>query len=77
MDSADRRFYSLRSILGRAVGSARGRRKPLFTIVANLSNRNNMRMYRKVFREFAVAQDAPRLNIIGAKTTMRATATDS
>jgi hypothetical protein len=61
MDASNRAFYSLRRILSRAVGSVRGKRKPIFTVVANLSNRNNMRLYRKVFREFAASQDAPRL----------------
>jgi radical SAM superfamily enzyme YgiQ (UPF0313 family) len=77
MYSCNRRFYSLRRILSRVVGSVLRRRKPIVTIVANLSNRNNMRMHRKAFREFAVSQDAPpTLNIIGGNIATTATATE-
>ncbi|MEE9270931.1 MAG: radical SAM protein [Candidatus Krumholzibacteria bacterium] len=77
MDSCNRQFYSLRRILSRVVGSVLERRKPLFTIVANLSNRNSMRTHRKAFREFAVSQGArPALNTIRGNTAMMAAATE-
>jgi radical SAM superfamily enzyme YgiQ (UPF0313 family) len=78
MDSCNRQFYSMRRILSRFVGNILARRKPVFTIVANLSNRNNMRLYRKVFREFAASQGAPHaLNKLGEYTAMTATAVEA
>jgi radical SAM superfamily enzyme YgiQ (UPF0313 family) len=75
MDSCNRRFYSMRRILTRAMGSALRKRKPVFTIVANLSNKNNMRMYRKVFREFAASQGGRRTTPAGRKVAMAASIT--
>jgi radical SAM superfamily enzyme YgiQ (UPF0313 family) len=57
MDSCSREFYSLSRILRRAGGCLRERRKPVFTLVSNLSNRNNARLFHKVSREFTVSQD--------------------
>jgi radical SAM superfamily enzyme YgiQ (UPF0313 family) len=77
MNRCNGHYYSMRRILRRAVGSAVGRRKPLFTLVANLSNRNNMRMYHKVFREFAAAQTANCDQVVERRSTaMRAKATE-
>jgi radical SAM superfamily enzyme YgiQ (UPF0313 family) len=57
MDSCNREFYSLSRILRRARGWFWGRRKPVFTLVSNLSNRNNARLFHKVSREFSLSQD--------------------
>jgi radical SAM superfamily enzyme YgiQ (UPF0313 family) len=51
-------YYSLSRILRRMGGWIRERRNPVFNLVSNLSNRNNARLYRKVFREFAMLQDS-------------------
>lgn len=56
MDSCNREFYSFPRILRRFGAAVRGRRNPLIALVANLSNRNNARLYRNVFREFVVSQ---------------------
>ncbi|UCH85512.1 MAG: B12-binding domain-containing radical SAM protein [Candidatus Latescibacterota bacterium] len=50
-------FYSLARVVRRAWGWLGGRRKPVFSLVSNLSNRNNARLYRGVFQEFATSQD--------------------
>jgi radical SAM superfamily enzyme YgiQ (UPF0313 family) len=57
MHTCNRDFYSLGRLARRAWGWLVGRRKPVFTLVSNLSNKNNARLYRKVFREFAASQD--------------------
>ncbi|MDH3217838.1 MAG: hypothetical protein OEN01_16445, partial [Candidatus Krumholzibacteria bacterium] len=76
MDSCNRRFYSLRRVLSRFARNLLKRRKPIFTLVANLSNRNNMRMHHKAFREFTISQDAPRAKVtVRRKTAMAANAT--
>ncbi|UCG50782.1 MAG: B12-binding domain-containing radical SAM protein [Candidatus Latescibacterota bacterium] len=55
-DICNREFYSLARIVRRAWGWLIGRRKPIFALVSNLSNRRNARLYRDVFREFAASQ---------------------
>jgi radical SAM superfamily enzyme YgiQ (UPF0313 family) len=57
MDVCNRKFYSLASILRRVWGWLTERRRPVFGLVSNLSNRNNARICRKVFREFAASQE--------------------
>jgi hypothetical protein len=56
MDSCNRQFYSMRRILRRAVGKALVGRKPFLTLVANMSNRNSVRMNYKAYREFVASQ---------------------
>jgi radical SAM superfamily enzyme YgiQ (UPF0313 family) len=51
MNSCDRRFYSLWSILRRVAGSLLRRRQPILALVSNLSYRNNGRLNRKGFGE--------------------------
>ncbi|MEJ2719965.1 MAG: radical SAM protein [bacterium] len=57
LDTCNRKFYSLAGILRRTWGWCVGRRKPILALVGNLSNRNNGRLYRKVFQAFAASQD--------------------
>jgi radical SAM superfamily enzyme YgiQ (UPF0313 family) len=57
MDSCNREFYSLTRILRRVGGWLWGRRKPVFTLVSNLSKRNNARLFHKVSQEFSLSQD--------------------
>jgi radical SAM superfamily enzyme YgiQ (UPF0313 family) len=56
MNVCNRKFYSYARIARRAWSWVTGRRSPVFALVANLSNKNNARLYRKVFREFAASQ---------------------
>lgn len=57
MTICNREFYSVGRIARRMWGWMMQRRKPVFALVSNLSNRNNARLFPKVFREFAAAQD--------------------
>jgi hypothetical protein len=71
MDTCNKDFYSFARIARRACGWLTGRRDPLVALVANLSNKNNARLYRKVFREFAASQEgrgnwSPSLETAGA-----------
>ena len=59
MDACNRDFYSMSRILRRLRHSVSGRRKPILTLVANLSNRNNWRMYRNIYKEFEVLRRGP------------------
>ena len=59
MDSCNRNFYSPSRILSRVGHSIWGRRKPVLTLVANLSNRNNFRMYREIYKEFETLRGEP------------------
>jgi radical SAM superfamily enzyme YgiQ (UPF0313 family) len=59
MDACNKGFYSFARIARRMFVWLKERRRPVFTLVSNLSNKNNARMYRKVFREFAASQDDP------------------
>ena len=52
MISCDRTFLSAPRILRRVWGSAWQRRRPLITLVGNLSYRKNSRLSRKVYAEF-------------------------
>jgi radical SAM superfamily enzyme YgiQ (UPF0313 family) len=52
MNSCNRKFYSLRGILGRAGRNLWKRQHPILTLVGNLSYRNNERLGRNVFHEF-------------------------
>jgi radical SAM superfamily enzyme YgiQ (UPF0313 family) len=52
MISCDRRFYSMPRILRRVWGNAWRRRKPLLTLVGNLSYRSNMRLDREAYADF-------------------------
>lgn len=56
MDTCNREFYSFARIARRSLSWVTGRRAPLFAVVANLSNKNNARLYRDVFREFTASQ---------------------
>ncbi len=59
MDSCNRGFYSLPRVIGRFADAVRGRRKPVFTLVANLGARKNALLYGKVFRDFVLSQGEP------------------
>jgi hypothetical protein len=50
--SCDRGFYSMPRILRRVWGNVWRRRKPLFTLVANLSFRTNSRLGWKTYADF-------------------------
>jgi radical SAM superfamily enzyme YgiQ (UPF0313 family) len=52
MDACDGTFYSLRNILRRAWKSLWRRRRPLISIVANLSYRKNLRQSKRSCRDF-------------------------
>lgn len=52
MNSCNRRFYSLASILRRVWSAVRGGRHPLLSLVGNLSYRNNCRADRRVYADF-------------------------
>jgi radical SAM superfamily enzyme YgiQ (UPF0313 family) len=52
MISCDRHFYSMPRILRRVWGNVWGRRKPLFTLVSNLSYRTNCRLYCDAYADF-------------------------
>jgi radical SAM superfamily enzyme YgiQ (UPF0313 family) len=52
MISCDSDFYSIPSILRRVCGSLRQRRRPLITLLANLTYRGNLRAYYREFMEF-------------------------
>lgn len=52
MISCDREFYSLSRILRRVWSNAWRRRKPLLTLVSNLSYRNNLRLNCKAYADF-------------------------
>ncbi len=58
MNSCDRRFYSIWSILRRVVGNFLRRRRPILSLVSNLSYRNNARLARKTYDQL----DLPRGN---------------
>jgi hypothetical protein len=52
MISCDRSFYSMPSILRRVGGSFLRRRKPLLSLVGNLSYRSNLRGACKEYADF-------------------------
>jgi radical SAM superfamily enzyme YgiQ (UPF0313 family) len=52
MISCDRDFYSIQHILGRVWGSLWQRRKPLISLVGNLSYRNNLRLNLRAYADF-------------------------
>jgi radical SAM superfamily enzyme YgiQ (UPF0313 family) len=57
MNSCNRKFYSLRGILGRVGRNLWKRQHPILTMVSNLSYRNNERLGRTVFRAFKLNGD--------------------
>ena len=57
MDTCNKEFYSWGRIMRRMWRWLTERRRPVFTLVSNLSNKNNARLYRDVFREFAASLD--------------------
>jgi radical SAM superfamily enzyme YgiQ (UPF0313 family) len=59
MVSCNRDFYSLPRVLHRFGRSLRGRRKPMLTLVSNLSNRNHARLYKKLYRRFNALYGEP------------------
>ena len=61
MNSCNRAFYSLWRILRRVWANFRPGRRPLVTLVANLSFRNNSRLDRKAYREFNVSHGTTKL----------------
>jgi len=52
MTSCDQQFYSMPRILRRVWGNVWRRRKPLITLVGNLSYRSNTRLDRKAYADF-------------------------
>ena len=72
MDSCNRGFYSLSRILRRVGGNFWRRRKPIITLVSNLSCRNNIRLNHKVCREFNLSRGDVRLNGQCLRPTARA-----
>jgi len=52
MISCNRHFYSRARILRRVCGNVWQRRKPLISLVGNLSYRSNFRLYRKAYADF-------------------------
>ena len=52
MISCDRQFYSMPRILRRVWGNLWGRRKPLITLVGNLSYRSNIRVDCEAYADF-------------------------
>ncbi|MHC4066186.1 MAG: B12-binding domain-containing radical SAM protein, partial [Planctomycetota bacterium] len=52
MISCDQHFYSMPRILRRVCGNVWRRRKPLITLVGNLSYRSNSRLDRKAYADF-------------------------
>jgi len=65
MDSCNRIFYSLPRILRRVWGNFWRRRKPIVTLVSNLSDRDNIRMDRKAYREFDLSPSQSQMNARG------------
>ena len=49
MKSCDRRFYSRWRVLRRVVKGFLRRRRPILSLVTNMSYRNNVRLARKAF----------------------------
>ena len=62
MVSCNREFYSLPRIIRRFGRALWGRRKPMLTLVSNLSNRNNARLHGKEYREFNALLDKDRMD---------------
>jgi radical SAM superfamily enzyme YgiQ (UPF0313 family) len=52
MISCNRNFYSMRRIMRRVWSSLWQRRKPLISLVGNLSSRNNLRLNRTAYTDF-------------------------
>ena len=52
MTSCDRKFYSMPRILARVLRSAWQRRRPLISLVGNLSYRNNIRVGARAYADF-------------------------
>jgi hypothetical protein len=52
MVSCDRDFYSMSHILRRVWSNLRHRRKPLISLIGNLSYRSNSRLDRKAYESF-------------------------
>ena len=52
MISCDRKFYSMPRILRRVWNSLWQRRRPLISLVGNLSYRNNLRLNLKTYKDF-------------------------
>lgn len=57
MADCNHHYYSLAHIARRVWRWTLARRKPLFSLVSNFSNRNNARLFPKVAREFSAALD--------------------
>lgn len=62
MVSCNRDFYSLPRVIRRFGRALWGRRKPMLTLVSNLSNRNNARLHSKAYREFDALLDKDRMD---------------
>jgi radical SAM superfamily enzyme YgiQ (UPF0313 family) len=54
MNCCDRRFYSLWQIFRRVIGSLLRQRRPILSLVSNLSYRNNARLSRRAYDELDV-----------------------
>jgi len=60
MDSCNRSFYSLSRIFRRVAGNLWHRRKPLISLIANLSYRNNIRLDEKAYAAFKLHRNKNR-----------------
>jgi len=58
MMSCNREFYSLQHILHRVCRSVWHRRRPLISLVANLSYRSNLSLDRKAYADFKRQRDS-------------------
>jgi radical SAM superfamily enzyme YgiQ (UPF0313 family) len=72
MNACNRRFYSLPRILRRVWDNARHRRKPLLTMVSNLSYRSNCRLDRRAYAEFIRRQGHRHDRVPGRQATRAA-----
>jgi radical SAM superfamily enzyme YgiQ (UPF0313 family) len=58
MAACNGEFYSFARMARRVWDSLTQKRRPVLTLVSNLSNKNNACLYRKAFREFAASQES-------------------
>jgi radical SAM superfamily enzyme YgiQ (UPF0313 family) len=65
MDSCNRAFYSLPRILRRVSGNFWRRRRPIITLVSNLSYTDILRLDREAYREFGVSRGHAQMNARG------------
>jgi len=70
MLSCDRSFYSMPSILRRVGGNFLRRRKPLLSLVGNLSYRSNFRLACKAYADFQRQRGNPLTTLLEAQVLM-------